>query len=202
MLGMPARVEDLPAGEMMAIEEELPASYGKNRLVLLPVEPYLLYAYWQLAADPAPSSGDRAVLRFHGASRPFDVDVDLASGKSYVNLWSYGKLYQADLGFRGQDGAFVSLAQSNSVQTPPAHPRPAPARPEPRMARPAPALPEPARPEPPRKVDVPAHLEQKTGRTPGPATRSARAATAQRSLAVRSSRTPKNSTTPSRFTWT
>jgi hypothetical protein len=120
------------AGTPVSLEPgELPSSYGINRLVLLPVDPYLMYTYWELAADPPPTAGARAVLRFHEApvsaaaetSRPFDVDIDLAAGNWYVHLWSPEKVYQADLGLRGDDGAFVVLAQSNTVQTPPAQPR-------------------------------------------------------------------------------
>ena len=103
---------------------ELPQSYGRNRLVLLPVDPYLMYAYWELASDPPPTAGARAVLRFHEQSHPFDVEVDLDAGKSYVHLWSSAKVYQADLGLRGEDGSFIPLAQSNTVGTPPSQPVP------------------------------------------------------------------------------
>jgi hypothetical protein len=109
---------------------ELPTSYGKNRLVLLPVDPYLMYTYWELATDPPPTAGARAVLRFHESpsslsmeiSRPFDVDIDLGAGNWYVHLWSPDKLYQADLGLRGDDGSFVVLAHSNQVRTAPTRP--------------------------------------------------------------------------------
>src|SRR5215475_13350965 len=131
---MPARMEDLPTGQVMSPEDakfypivnsdalplnsgevgagdldrgELPQSYGKSRLVLMPVDPYLMYAYWDLAADPPPTAGARAVLRFHEASHPFDVEVDLAAGKWYVHLWSAAKIYEADLGLRGEDGSFT-----------------------------------------------------------------------------------------------
>jgi len=109
---------------------ELPASYGKNRLVLLPVDPYLMYTYWELASAAPPTTGARAVLRFHESpissgvevSRPFDVEVELAAGNWYVHLWSPEKIYHADLGVRSEDGTFLSLAQSNTVRTPPAGP--------------------------------------------------------------------------------
>jgi Domain of unknown function (DUF4912) len=150
MFGLPARVEDLSAGELMIRPPvpldpgELPSSYGTNRLVLLPVDPYLIYTYWELADDPPPTAGSRAVLRFHESpvnssphvSRPFDVDIDLGAGNWYVHLWSPDKFYQAHLGLRGEDGAFVILAQSNLVRTPPARPK----DPEPAAeSKPAPA---------------------------------------------------------------
>src|SRR5580693_588605 len=82
-----------PVNESLEPIGDLPSSYGKNRLVLLPVDPFLVYAYWDLAADPPPTAGARAILRFHEStvavkgSRSFDVDLDLAAGHWYVNLW-------------------------------------------------------------------------------------------------------------------
>ena len=123
---------------------ELPTSYGKHRLVLLPVDPYLIYSYWQLAGDPPPTTGSRAILRLHESasfehldvSRPFDVEVDLAAGNWYVHLWSPGKAYRAELGLRGEDGSFSVLARSNPVSTPPAWPVPAAG--DPRIEEPEP----------------------------------------------------------------
>jgi len=137
---------------------ELPASYGKNRLVLLPVDPYLMYTYWELASAAPPTTGARAVLRFHESpissgvevSRPFDVEVELAAGNWYVHLWSPEKIYHADLGIRSEDGTFLSLAQSNTVRTPPAGPMPQDAILEPaapQQLEPTPeAIPEPIPP--------------------------------------------------------
>lgn len=116
---------------------ELPRSYGRNRLVLLPVDPYLIHVYWDLVSTVPPAAGARPILRFHeslasaevsqdGAqTRPFDVDVDFTTSSWYVNLWSPDKVYYADLGWRGEDGSFLGLAQSNRVRTPPAWPSPA-----------------------------------------------------------------------------
>jgi hypothetical protein len=108
---------------------DLPTSYGRNRLVLLPVDPYLIHVYWDLASTSPPAAGVRPILRFHESSldmsqtRPFDVDVDFTTTSWYVNLWSPDKVYYADLGWRGEDGSFLELARSNTVRTPPAWPR-------------------------------------------------------------------------------
>jgi Domain of unknown function (DUF4912) len=110
---------------------ELPSSYGVNRLVLLPVDPYLVHAYWEIDSPPDPREHVTPVLRFYEAvapgaeGRPFDVDIDLQQHHSYVPLWSPGKIYQAELGLRADDGSFVPVASSNTVQTPPAEPQPA-----------------------------------------------------------------------------
>ena len=139
---------------------ELPSSYGKNTLVLLPVDPYLLHAYWELPAAPMLSAA-RTVLRFYEAplageeSRPFDVEVSLGAGNWYVPLWSPEKVYYADLGLRGDDGSFQSFARSNTVVTPAAWPKDADYLPEnalPESALPenalTNALPEPVDPDP------------------------------------------------------
>jgi hypothetical protein len=178
-------VEDLPTGKVMTAEEakfyplagpepmfsepgELPSSYGKNRLVLMPVDPYRIYAYWELTGDPPPTAGSRAVLRLHesgaatNVTRPFDVDVDLAEGKSYVHLWSAERTYRADLGLRGEDGAFVLLAQSNTITSPSAAPVPPAAPPPPvRLLEPAVRLLEPALPPSTRPLQsAPALVKQ------------------------------------------
>jgi hypothetical protein len=99
--------------------------------VLLPVDPYLIHVYWDLASTAPPAAGVRPVLRFQECSpdmkqtRPFDVDVDFTTSSWYVNLWSPDKVYFADLGWRSQDGSFIELARSNTVRTPRAWPRPA-----------------------------------------------------------------------------
>lgn len=146
---------------------ELPASYGTNRLVLLPVDPYLIHVYWDLASTAPPAAGAKPVLRFHESfpslntnqTRPFDVDVDFTTSSWYVNLWSPDKLYYADLGWRNQDGSFVELARSNTVRTPPAWPHPV----EP-VELPAAAVevePPPAAPVATPRTDVPAQLQRR-----------------------------------------
>src|SRR5208283_277072 len=108
-----------PSYTLKLEEGELPASYGKTRVVMLVVDPNLVHAYWEVAADKLQEvksqmeDSSQAVLRFYEASTCFDVDVDLGSGNWYVPLWSAGKSYYADLGFRDLDGSFVQLARSN-----------------------------------------------------------------------------------------
>jgi len=111
----------------LKLEEELPESYGKTRVVLLVVDPNLLHAYWEVVPDKLQEASQmedssQAVLRFYEASGCFDVDVDLRPRNWFVPLWSAGKSYYADLGLRGGDGSFIQLARSNVVHTPQALP--------------------------------------------------------------------------------
>ncbi len=122
-------------------ESCLPDSYRETRVVFLPVEPYLVHVYWEVTSvglekakrrfggDPARA---RAILRFYevthiifdgtNAHGSFDVDIDLLANNWYVHLWSPGKSYFVELGFKGEDGQFYAIARSNIAEIPPAWP--------------------------------------------------------------------------------
>ena len=120
---------------------ELPSSYGHTRLTLMEIEPHWVYAYWEITSRDireashrlcADETGSQWVLRFydvtglefHGdsARNYFDVSIDLEPGNWYVNLWSGGKSYHAEVGLRSADGRFVSVCRSNIVDVPSAGP--------------------------------------------------------------------------------
>jgi len=119
----------------------LPVGYGKTRIVLLPVDPYLVHVYWEVSSSgmgfvralvEEGALRPQAVLRFHDvtampvggvrAEGSFDVEVDIASRNWYVRLLSPEKSYIVDLGFRGRDGRFHRIARSNRGGTPRAWP--------------------------------------------------------------------------------
>jgi hypothetical protein len=118
---------------------DLPESYGETRVVLLAVDPWVLHVYWEVTAGELKKAQDKlgykrgrsqAILRFYditntnldgmNANNFFDVEVNLRDKKWYVHLWSPGKSYSVDLGFRAKDGQFVPLVRSNAAETPPA----------------------------------------------------------------------------------
>jgi len=129
-----------------------PASeFSQKRVVLLPVEPHRLHAYWEFpfrrdpVADPmAPhrrQTRDEArqtkmILRFHAldaAQNPtnhFDLEIEAATGSCYVEVPTPGGSYYAELGFRAALGRFFPAVRSAVVATP----APAPAPPEPQAA--------------------------------------------------------------------
>jgi len=179
----------VPPHALKVEDDEPPASGGRTRLVMLVVDPYRVHTYWEVTPDELArtekmirlhADSARPVLRFRDAAVAdaaeanqgwFDVDVNLQPRNWYVQLWSADKTYTADLGLRGDDGQFVSLARSNVIRTPRAWPAvgveehfmrieratqraesvPPPAYVKPRRARPAslsaaaPAAGEPAR---------------------------------------------------------
>jgi hypothetical protein len=104
--------------EAVAVSE-LPAAYDKTKLVLMPRDPYWIYAYWMF------SSADAAKV-------PRDKDLSLRiskNGQHVRNLIVSGTLnwyiqaepdgdYLAELGYYLENGEFVSLVVSNAVRTP------------------------------------------------------------------------------------
>jgi hypothetical protein len=117
-------------------EYKLPSVYGKSRLVLLAVHPYLIHAYWEIAPDDFDKAKEQAeeareVLRFYKMGRvaredafadSFDVDIDLRVRNWYVHLWSAEESYVADLGLKTKDGTLIPLVRSQLLHMPRPHP--------------------------------------------------------------------------------
>lgn len=119
---------------------ELPDLGEDNRLVLMAVDPYLVYVYWNITSRRIEAAQalfekdelEGHVLRFHDTTGidfdgvnsrgSFDVKIHLDAGKWYVRLWSPERRYCADIGLRGKDGRLVALVRSNLVETPAAWP--------------------------------------------------------------------------------
>ena len=120
---------------------DLPGSYNKTTVVLLPVDPYLVHAYWEVAAGGLEEAESllgndrvraRPVLRFYDVTgilvegtsphAVFDIDVDLKARNWYVHLSSSGRAYRVELGYATVQGRFLAMAQSNVAHTPPARP--------------------------------------------------------------------------------
>ncbi len=120
---------------------KLPESYDQTRVVVLPIHPYLVHVYWEVAPGdvekdrqrlPEADRAPQACLRFYdityidfdgtNAHGWFDVDIELGAENWYVELWSANKSYCVDLGLRSAAGDFLPLARSNIVQTAPDQP--------------------------------------------------------------------------------
>ena len=122
---------------------ELPAGYGRTRLILMEIDPSWVYAYWEVtpqdrlqAARQAGAIGPAGqwILRFHDITGSewldakgrdfFDLPVDLAAGHWYINLWSGDKSYCAELGMVPASAGFIPVCRSNVIMVPPAAPPP------------------------------------------------------------------------------
>ncbi len=136
----PSPVQDIP------LLANLPASYGLTQLTLMEVDPYWVFAYWEVAEEDMQKarkkmgrSGRDAkmALRVHdvtnrdGAAKsaeevPFQFDIELTpqANSWYINLWSPHRLLYAELVLVGAKGKADALARSNRIETPPVHPAP------------------------------------------------------------------------------
>lgn len=111
--------------------DDLPWSYGETELVLMPVDPFLIHAYWDFSPKDWEEVQvrrrpvvlriyDITMIQFDGtnAHHYFDVTVTLKAQNWYVHLWSAEKSLCADLGWLLPDGSFQPIVRSNVIQTP------------------------------------------------------------------------------------
>jgi hypothetical protein len=116
---------------------ELPRSYGRDRIVLLPRDPWWAFTYWEitpttrvqgLRALGAEAEGAREILRvydvtfitFTGDNAWLSFDVDLPTGADhwYLNVGRPAASFCVEIGLRTRGGRFLPLARSNTAATP------------------------------------------------------------------------------------
>jgi hypothetical protein len=107
----------------------LPESYGVDRMVLLPREPYWLYSYWEISPNlltkmqsaygPAWSEG-RTILRIYDmdSGTDFDTELPLSTHSWHIPVAGSDHCYRAELGQILADERFIPLVSSNTVRTP------------------------------------------------------------------------------------
>lgn len=113
---------------------ELPESYGRSRIVLLPRDPQWAYAYWDISAE------DKASLRQQGGLqltlRLIDVtEVDHPNTGSiqeypctevarewYLPIPVSDRSYAVEIGYRTGNDDWLQLARSAAIMVPPSHP--------------------------------------------------------------------------------
>jgi hypothetical protein len=122
---------------------ELPAGYGRTRLILMEIEPFWVHAYWEVTPQDRLQAARQAgmigpagpwILRFYDVTGSewidptgrdfFDLPVDLEVGRWYINLWSGGKSYCVELGMVPASAGFIPVCRSNVITVPPAAPSP------------------------------------------------------------------------------
>lgn len=129
----------LSQNEMRNISKEISQEFGPKvetntpELVILPVDPYHLYAYWNLGESKAgtkknENSGSELVLRIYW--RPddshdvaetklwFDVPLTISQNQRKVRLPIDETDYSAALGKRFSDRSFDLMAYSNIIHVP------------------------------------------------------------------------------------
>lgn len=116
----------------------LPESYGDTKIVVLPRDPFWIYAYWEVSEKTTSSLSkklskdiyekSRWILRvydvtdinFNGknAHRSFDIPISLTTGSWYINCGQPNRVWCVDLGLLSPEGRFILVARSNIVPTP------------------------------------------------------------------------------------
>jgi len=119
--------EDLDGGEI------LPLFYGEDCLVLLPRDPYWLFAYWEFSRETknrvestVHKTWDELefalrVHRFNGENREesyYDIKIEPAALNWYIQVGVPDRQYRVDLGYYPPGKGFVTVLTSNLASTP------------------------------------------------------------------------------------
>jgi hypothetical protein len=111
---------------MWAPQAVLPEEYGENYVSLVTVDPYRLFAFWEVREETLEIFRGEVDIRVYDvtdvdfdmvdANSYLDVKVDARIGKCYISV-SPEREYLADVGIIF-DGIFISIARSARVSTP------------------------------------------------------------------------------------
>jgi hypothetical protein len=128
----------VPTGDLsVKVPKDLPAGYGKDRIVVMVRDPYWLHAYWELTRLAVQRAEAALGQDWHGAKpilRLLDVgnqdttsaaesivrDIDIHGGCNnwYIEVHSPPRAFRVDIGYVSKRGRFYVLARSNVVNTP------------------------------------------------------------------------------------
>lgn len=114
---------------------DIPWGYGKDRITVLAVDPYWMFAYWEVTDGALEQARERAgaaagdcVLRvydtthrlFDGTNAHWHTDIPVyrPANNHYVAMARPGSIFHVDVGVAGPDGAFATIARSGAVEMP------------------------------------------------------------------------------------
>jgi hypothetical protein len=119
------------------VPKDLPAGYGKDRIVAMVRDPYWLHCYWELTRHAIQRAEAALGQEWHTAKpilRLLDVsshettsssesilrDIDIHGGCNnwYIDVSNPPRSYRVDIGYLARSGRFYVLARSNVVTTP------------------------------------------------------------------------------------
>lgn len=112
------------AGEFQA--HNIPFEYGKNRIVLLIVDPKFVFIYWEVQSDRMHEAvskighNAKLTLRFKNleTNNVWDVSIYERVGNWYLKLDHPEQRLAVDVGMKNDRGDFYSLATSNTMKLP------------------------------------------------------------------------------------
>ena len=128
----------VPTKDLSAkVPKDLPAGYGKDRIVVMVRDPYWLHTYWELTRQAIQRAeaalgqdwhGAKPILRLldvsnHGTTSASETplrDIDIHGGCNnwYIDVNHPPRSYRLDIGYLSKSGRFYVLARSNVVTTP------------------------------------------------------------------------------------
>lgn len=130
-VGVPTR--DLSA----KVPRELPAGYGKDRIVVMVRDPYWLHCYWEITRHAVQRAEaalgqewhtSKPILRLlnvsnngtSSASESIIRDIDIHGGCNnwYLDVGDPPRSFRVDIGYLARSGRFYVVARSNVVTTP------------------------------------------------------------------------------------
>jgi hypothetical protein len=128
----------VPTKDLSAkVPKDLPAGYGKDRIVVMVRDPYWLHCYWELTRHAIKRAEAALGQDWHGA-RPIlrlldisnrdttsgtesvvrDIDIHGGCNNWYIDVTNPPRSYRVDIGYLSRHGQFYVLARSNVVTTP------------------------------------------------------------------------------------
>ena len=139
-IAMPGKkVVKVPARTLWAIEARpeniyqdvskkgLPAEYGENRITLMTVDPWKLFAYWEVRGNTLAKLKGKLVLRVYdvtgiyfdgrNANIVFDIPVHERVGDNYIGVGP-NRDFIVDIGIVSREGSFTAIARSAKATTP------------------------------------------------------------------------------------
>lgn len=113
-------------------EQELPSEYGKDRAVLLVVDPTFVFTYWEIRSESLKEAAKhvgpdgRLTLRFYDVGTSYspeqsnfwDVEVFDRLGNWYLRLSHPDQNICLDIGVKNAQGHFYRITRSNLVKLP------------------------------------------------------------------------------------
>ncbi len=104
-----------------AQEEGLPLYRGITKLVLMPRDPWWVFAYWEI--DPAARGNKTLILRVYRGKDLLYASIEVDGANNwYINLPEPGESIRGEIGYLDPKGIFMVMAVSNTVKTPHAWP--------------------------------------------------------------------------------
>ncbi|NLW06560.1 MAG: DUF4912 domain-containing protein [Clostridia bacterium] len=126
-----------PLPETTPLPQDVPATYGKDEIVLMVKDPYWLYAYWELTDAKKEEIRNRFGWSAWENSRPmlrvyeltnhpydflhapfFEIAITNEANNWYIHTNKPNSTFCVDLGCWIPDYGFITLVRSNIVTTP------------------------------------------------------------------------------------